>query len=61
MMQRTLKKSYSTPSLIRYGKVSTLTTGGTGMRSEARIRMGMVSCNYNVMRQQDIANCPDIP
>jgi hypothetical protein len=60
-MQAKSKKSYSTPSLVRYGKVAALTTGGTGMRSESRIRRMMVRCNYNVMRQQDVANCPDIP
>ncbi len=65
MGNNSAKLAYASPELRYYGRVSQLTAGGTGNNSESMVMimggMVMVMCNYNPNRQQDIANCPDIP
>lgn len=39
--KRQEKKTYKSPSLTRYGKIASLTAGGSGMMQEMAVMMGM--------------------
>ena len=41
------KKTYQRPQLTRHGKITALTTGGSGMMQEMLVMMGMGSGGIN--------------